>query len=380
MPVYFPPAPPPKSNLGRYRLLSPTASVWVSPICLGAMNFGDSWAHWFGECTKETTEEILDYFYEQGGNFIDTANNYQSGESEIRLGEWMKRRRNRDEMVIATKYTTAFVPLEGDANIKINLNGCGSKSLHASVAASLQKLQTHYIDLLYVHWWDYSTSIPEMMQALNSLVVSGKVLYLGISDAPAWVASKANEYARNHGMRQFSVYQGQWSAAHRDFERDIIPMCRAEGMALAPWGSLGGGKFKTAEQRRAQEGRANQEYTEAQTKVTAALEAVASRKNAAPTGVAIAYVMHKAPYVFPVLSGRKVEHIKGNIDALNIQLSPGDIKEIEAAVPFDLGFPNSFLWGKEMPTAQGNVKFAVLGGNYDHVEDAQPIKPSKVAE
>lgn len=210
-----------------------------------------------------------------------------------------------------------------------------------------------------------------MMQALNSLIVSGKVLYLGISDAPAWVASKANEYARNHGMRQFSVYQGQWSAAHRDFERDIIPMCRAEGMALAPWGSLGGGKFKTAEQRRAQEGRANQEYNEVQTNVTAALEAVAIRKNAAPTGVAIAYVMHKAPYVFPVLSGRKVEHIKGNIDALNIQLSPGDIKEIEAAVPFDLGFPNSFLWGKEMPTAQGNVKFAVLGGNYDHVEDVQ---------
>ncbi|PMB64732.1 Norsolorinic acid reductase A [Beauveria bassiana] len=219
-----------------------------------------------------------------------------------------------------------------------------------------------------------------MMQALNSLIVSGKVLYLGISDAPAWVASKANEYARNHGMRQFSVYQGQWSAAHRDFERDIIPMCRAEGMALAPWGSLGGGKFKTAEQRRAQEGRANQEYNEVQTNVNAALEAVAIRKNAAPTGVAIAYVMHKAPYVFPVLSGRKVEHIKGNIDALNIQLSPGDIKEIEAAVPFDLGFPNSFLWGKEMPTAQGNVKFAVLGGNYDHVEDVQPIKPSKVAE
>ncbi len=172
-------------------------------------------------------------------------------------------------------------------------------------------------------------------------------------------------------MRQFSVYQGQWSAAHRDFERDIIPMCRAEGMALAPWGSLGGGKFKTAEQHTAQESRANQEYTEEETKVTAALEAVAKRKGAALTGVAIAYVMHKAPYVFPVLGGRKVEHMKGNIDALNIELSPEDIREIDAAVPFDLGFPNNFLWGKEMPTAQGNVKFAVLGGNYDHVEDAK---------
>ncbi|KAJ6780667.1 hypothetical protein PWT90_01327 [Aphanocladium album] len=380
MPVYFPPAPPPNSNLGRYRLLSPTASVWVSPICLGAMNFGDSWVQWFGECSRETTEEILDYFYEQGGNFIDTANNYQRGESEIRLGEWMKKRGNRDEMVIATKYTTAFVPREGDAKIKINFNGCGTKSLQASVKASLQKLQTNYIDLLYVHWWDYNTSIPEMMQALNSLVVSGKVLYLGISDAPAWVASKANEYARNHGMRQFSVYQGQWSAAHRDFERDIIPMCRSEGMALAPWGALGGGKFKNAEQRRAQGGRADHEYTEEETKVTAALEAVARRKNTALTSVAIAYVMHKAPYVFPVLGGRKIDHIKGNIDALSIELGPDDMKEIEAAVPFDLGFPNNFLWGKEVPAAQGNVKFAVLGGNYDHVEDAKPIKPAKAAE
>ncbi|TQW00754.1 hypothetical protein V2A60_001803 [Cordyceps javanica] len=344
------------------------------------MNFGDSWVQWFGECTRETTEDILDYFYEQGGNFIDTANNYQRGESESRLGEWMKRRGNRDEMVIATKYTTAFVPLQGEANIKINLNGCGTKSLQASVAASLQKLQTDYIDLLYVHWWDYNTSIPEMMQALNSLVISGKVLYLGISDAPAWVASKANEYARNHGMRQFSVYQGQWSAAHRDFERDIIPMCRSEGMALAPWGSLGGGRFKTADQRRVQEGNPKQQYTEEETKVTAALEAVAKRKAASVTGVAIAYVMLKAPYVFPVLSGRKVEHVKSNIDALNIELSAEDMREIEAAVPFDLGFPNNFLWGKEMPVAQGNVKFAVLGGNYDHVEDAKPIRPAKAAE
>ncbi|KAJ3495708.1 hypothetical protein NLG97_g3203 [Lecanicillium saksenae] len=380
MPAYFPPAPPPKSNLGRYRLLSPTASVWVSPICLGAMNFGDSWVQWFGECSRQTTEEILDYFYEQGGNFIDTANNYQRGESEIRLGEWMKRRGNRDEMVIATKYTTAFVPREGDAKIKINLNGCGTKSLQASVKASLQKLQTEYIDLLYVHWWDYNTSIPEMMQALNSLVVSGKVLYLGISDAPAWVASKANEYARNHGMRQFSVYQGQWSAAHRDFERDIIPMCRAEGMALAPWGALGGGKFRNAEQHRVQVGRTDQEYTEEEIRVTAALEAVARRKNTALTSVAVAYVMHKAPYVFPVLGGRKIEHVRANIDALSVELSPEDMKEIEAAVPFDLGFPNNFLWGKEAPAAQGNVKFAVLGGNYDHVEDAKPITPAKAAE
>lgn len=104
--------------------------------------------------------------------------------------------------------------------------------MHVSVKASLEKLQTDYIDLLYVHWWDFSASIPELMQSLNNLVVQGKVLYLGVSDTPAWVVSKANQYARDHGLRQFCVYQGRWSAASRDFEREIIPMCREEGVSI----------------------------------------------------------------------------------------------------------------------------------------------------
>ncbi|CRK14514.1 hypothetical protein BN1723_017395, partial [Verticillium longisporum] len=112
-----------------------------------------------------------------------------------------------------------------------------------------------------------------MMQSLNALVLSGKVLYLGISDTPAWVVSKANEYARNHGLRQFSVYQGRWSAASRDFEREIIPMTKAEGMGLAPWGALGGGTFKTEEQRKSQEGRKT-EASEAQIKTSQALEKI----------------------------------------------------------------------------------------------------------
>lgn len=95
-----------------------------------------------------------------------------------------------------------------------------------------------------MHWWDFTVSIPELMQSLNALVIEGKVNYLGISDAPAWIVSRANEYARQNSLCQFSVYQGRWSAASRDFERDIIPMCQYEGMALAPWGALGGGAFK----------------------------------------------------------------------------------------------------------------------------------------
>ncbi|KAL1880748.1 hypothetical protein Daus18300_001362 [Diaporthe australafricana] len=372
----LPQAPPAKSALARYRLLSPTASVRVSPLCLGGMNFGNAWAHYMGACDQETTEGILDFYHEQGGNFIDTSNNYQNEESEKWIGEWMQKRVVRDQMVIATKYTTNFHAGLGDKEIIVNFNGNGSKSLHTSIEASLKKLRTDYVDLLYVHWWDFSASIPELMQSLNHLVAARKVLYLGISDSPAWVVAKANEYARCNGLRQFSVYQGRWSAAARDFEREILPMCRAEGMGLAPWGALGGGMFKTEEQRQKaeKEGRSQvMEPTEAQAKVSKALEAVAARKGSIVTSIAQAYVTSKAPYVFPIVGGRNIEHLKGNIEALEIKLSDADIKEIEDAVPFDLGFPNNFIYGEKLPENPGAVWILSMGGTLDHVPEPKPL-------
>ncbi|KAI0437367.1 norsolorinic acid reductase [Xylaria telfairii] len=371
---FLPVAPPPKSPLARYRILSPTASVRVSPLCLGGMNFGDAWKKNMGACDQNTTNQILDFFYENGGNFIDTSSNYQFEESEIWIGEWMKKRRVRDQMVIATKYTTNY-RANHDDEILINFQGNGTKSLHVSVERSLQKLQTNYIDLLYVHWWDFSTSIPEVMQSLNQLVLAGKVLYLGISDTPAWVVSKANEYARNHGLRQFSVYQGRWSAATRDFEREIIPMTKDEGMGLAPWGALGGGKFKTEEQRKKLEGR-DYPPTETEVKVTNALEAVAKRKNTLITSVAQAYVMHKTPYVFPIIGGRTVNHLKDNIEALTLSLSEEDIKEIESAAPFDLGFPSNFAY-RDGTAHPGEVFLLQMGGTTDYVPEPKPVVAKK---
>jgi len=213
------------------------------------------------------------------------------------------------------------------------------------------------------------------MQSLNRLVLAGKVLYLGVSDTPAWVVSRANEYARAHGLRQFSVYQGRWSAARRDFERDIIPMCRAEGMALAPWGSLGGGKFKTEAQRQSakKEGRGG-EATEAEIAVSKVLERIAEKKGTLVTSVALAYVGAKAPYVFPIVGCRTVEHLKGNIEALSVTLSDAEIKEIEAAVPFDVGFPMNFLYvGNEVPETPGSVWVMSMGGTMDHVPEPKPF-------
>ncbi|KAK2594246.1 hypothetical protein QQS21_008025 [Conoideocrella luteorostrata] len=283
-------------------------------------------------------------------------------------------------MVIATKYTTNFKAGPHQPRIMANFVGNGTKSLQISVNASLQKLQTDYIDVLYVHWWDYSASIPEVMQSLNQLVASGKVLYLGISDAPAWIASKANEYARNHGLRQFSVYQGRWSAACRDLERDIIPMCKAEGMAITPWGSLGGGSFKSERARRLNDGRKG-EPSHADISVSRALEAIAGRKNTTITSIALAYVMHKTPYVFPVVGGRKIEHLRANIEALTIGLTDEEIQEIESAVSFDLGFPHNFLWGTQLPkNALQDIWLLSTAGNFDHVDDVKPIKPKANGE
>lgn len=144
----FVPPPAPKSFLGRHRILAPTAGVRVSPLCLGAMNFGDAWKNFLGECSKETSFEMLDYFYDQGGNFIDTAVNYQYGESEQWLGEWMEKRGKRDEMVIATKFTGSQTAHLKDQVIQSNFSGNSAKNIYTSVERSLKNLRTKYIDLV----------------------------------------------------------------------------------------------------------------------------------------------------------------------------------------------------------------------------------------
>ncbi|OQN97369.1 hypothetical protein B0A48_16433 [Cryoendolithus antarcticus] len=370
------PAPLPKTALGYHRILCPTAGVRVSPLCLGAMNFGDAWKGFMGECDKKTTFEILDFFHESGGNFIDTANNYQNQESEQWIGEWMEERGVRDEIVLATKYTSGYV--SDPKALKSNYTGNNTKSMRSSVEASLKLLKTTYIDVLYVHWWDYTTSIEEIMRGLNTLADQGKILYLGVSDTPAWIVSKANQWARDHGMRQFTVYQGRWNASIRDFERDIIPMCEAEGMGLAPWAVLGGGSFKTEDQRKASEGRvAFEPLKDRDIAVSKVLEKLAKAKGTIMTSIALAYVMHKTPNVFPIVGGRKVEHLRGNIAALSIKLTKDEIEEIEDAYPFEYGFPQDFLFmGMKTPSRDGKDVFLTkLNAHIDTVPRAGVIVP-----
>lgn len=158
--------------------------------------------------------------------------------------------------------------------------GNSMKSLFLSVQDSLKRLQTSYVDVLFVHFWDFTTSVEEVMHGLNSLVTSGKVLYLGISDTPAWIVVKANDYARAHGLRPFSVYQGKWNMGFRDLEREVLPMCRDQGMGIVPWGAMGSSKFRTAEKRETETGDGRKvPLSEKDIKLSETLEAMASRKN-----------------------------------------------------------------------------------------------------
>jgi len=284
-------------------------------------------------------------------------------------------------LFIATKYTTNYKRRDPNINQKVLFVGNGVKSMHLSVEASLKKLRTTYIDLLYMHWWDYNTGVEEVMRGLHTLVLQGKVLYLGVSDTPAWVVSKANQYARDHALTPFSVYQGQWNVMNRSFETDIIPMARSEGLALAPWNVLAGGKLRTdeEEENRRQTGEKgrmisgpNWERNETEKKMSKALEKVANEVGVKHiTSVAIAYIMQKTPYVFPIIGGRKIEHLMANIEALDITLSKEQMKYLESIVDFNPGFPTTMIGSGE----EYNM-FLSSSADFDKQPLLQPIQPA----
>ncbi|KAJ4255130.1 Putative aryl-alcohol dehydrogenase AAD14 [Fusarium falciforme] len=343
--------PEPPTELGRYRILSSTAGARVSPLCLGTGTFGTAWADISTSVDEEQSFKILDAFAEAGGNFIDCANVYQNGQSEAILGKWMASRDNRDMMVVATKYTGDYRLFDLGPGRTVNYSGNHKKSMFLSLQASLEKLQTTYVDLLFVHMWDFSTSVEEVMDALHVLVQQSKVLYLGISDTPAWVVAAANTYARAHGKTPFSVYQGRWNIMRRDFERDIIPMAQHFGMALCAWDALGGGRLQTKKQlearKQAGEGlRAihGPEQTEDERKISEALEKVAAEHGTESIQqIALAYISQKTRNVIPLVGVRKVEQLQDNIKSLSIHLTDEQIQYLEGVKEFDPGFPATMI-------------------------------------
>ncbi|KAJ7464237.1 Aldo/keto reductase [Mycena galericulata] len=389
---FWAPPPPPPTKLGVYRTLSPLAGIHVSPLQLGAMSIGNKWGPFgMGEMDKESSFKLLDAYFDNGGNFIDTANVYQDESSEMFIGEWAEQRGIRDQLVLATKYTTSFKARNPNVSKQATYLGNNIKSMHLSVEASLKKLRTTYIDILYVHWWDWDTGVEEVMNGLHNLVVQGKVLYLvrqfrslhkRSTDGEMSNAGRlghASMGSRGREKSPFVIYQGMWNVLDRSFEREIIPMARAHGtvfsrrlsgLALAPWGVLARGKLRTdaeEEQRRATAQRNEK-------KMSHALETVANEVGAKSiSAVAIAYVMQKVPYCFPIIGGRKVEHLMANVEALDIALSPEQIEFLENVFPFDAGFPNSIIGDGSKPN-----RFMSLAGAFDKQPILQAIRPAKV--
>ncbi|KAH8889169.1 Aldo/keto reductase [Thozetella sp. PMI_491] len=364
---FFTPPPKPKTPLAYHRVLSPTAAVKVSPICLGGISIGNEWSELFGE--SEDAFALLDEFYGLGGNFIDTSNIYNAESSERLIGEWMKNRGVRDQMVVATKYTAGYRAYNREKEpLQSNFTGNSAKSLLLSVRDSLRKFDTEYIDVLYVHWWDFTTSVEEVMIHLHSYVMAKQVLYLGVSDTPAWVVVKANEFARKNGLTPFSIYQGRWNAAFRDMEAEIIPMCEDQGMAIVPWAALGGGQLLTAEQRqeKARAAPGQKSFYDSSTQdiaVCSALEKIAKEKNSTLQAIALAYLFHQSTYVFPIVGVQTTSHVKAMVDALTVKLSEQEIKAIQEAAPFNPLFPMNFLY----PCKDGNGYNLQLTAK-DHVQ------------
>lgn len=329
----------------RYKLLGQTG-LRVSELCLGAMIFGDVRGSW--GASAEEAARILRTFAEAGGNFVDTANHYAGGESERILGGLISS--DRERWVISTKYTLNTRP--GDPN------GGGShrKSLFRSLDESLRRLGTDYIDLYWVHIWDAFTPVEEVVRALDDAVRAGKILYVGISDTPAWIVSRAVTLADERNLERFAALQVPYSLVERTVERDLLPMARALDLAVTTWAPLGGGlltgrygtdRARPEDTRLAGIGGRHEEnaLSVRNLAIADAVNEVATERGATATQVAIAWVLAQRRHrgvVIPILGVRTEAQVRDNLGALDVELTEEDLGRLDAASQVRPGFPHDF--------------------------------------
>mgnify|MGYP002633177401 CR=1 FL=1 len=323
----------------RYKLLG-RSGLRVSEICLGTMSFGTRWG--FGG-DMEACREVFDAFRERGGNFIDTANKYHEGESERIVGNLVSD--DRDRYVIATKYSLSMA--SGDPNA----SGNGRKNLVRSVEGSLGRLGTDYIDLLYLHAWDFTTPEDEVLRGLDDLVRSGKVLYIGISDTPAWIVSRLQTTAELRGWTRFVAMQLQYSLLDRTPERELLPMCEKLGIGVTCWGSLAQGLLTgkytraTGEVDTMRTG-ASDRLNDHNRAIAEAVDAVADELSTSSTHVALAWVQRRGKQLFPIVGPRKRSQMDDCLGAVGVQLTDEQAQRLEAVATVELGFPHDFLKGE----------------------------------
>lgn len=345
----------PTLRLDHYRLLG-RSGLRVSPLCLGTMTFGPDWGWGVDE---ETSRAIFDAYAGRGGNFIDTANFYTKGTSERLVGAFIAG--ERDRFVLATKYTLNMNP--GDPNAGGNHRKC----MVRAVEASLKRLNTDYIDLYWLHVWDETTPIDEIMRGLDDLVTAGKILYIAVSDTPAWRIAQANTLAELRGWSRFIALQVEYNLALRDAERDLIPMSIELGLSVLPWSPLASGllsgkysrddleKQRRAEKTGGVEGSRPLTLTEKRIEIAEAVKALAGDIGRTPAQVALAWLLTRPGVTSPILGARTVAQIEDNLGALDVVLGSDELQRLEAASAIILGFPHDFI-------ASDMVRGIVTGG------------------
>ena len=334
------------TTLDTYRLLG-RSGLRVSPLSLGTMTFGEDWG-WGTD--KAEAQRILDTYVDRGGNFVDTANMYTNGTSEQLLGQLTQDR--RDQLVLATKYTMITNPKDPNAG------GNHRKSMVRSVERSLRNLQTDYIDLLYLHAWDFTTPVDEILRAMDDLVSQGKVLYVGISDAPAWQIARMQAIADLRGWSPLVALQVEYSLVERTIERELIPMARELGLGVLPWSPLasgvltgkytaadlnhGGGEASAAGTRK-NVAAGNGSLTERTLGIADVVKKVADRNGWTSAQVALAWTLVNPGVTSPIIGARTLQQLEQNLTALDVELGDEDLAELEAVSAIELGFPHEFL-------------------------------------
>jgi len=314
----------------------------VSPLCLGAMTFGEDWG--WGASVKDS-EAMMDRFLDRGGNFIDTANAYTKGHSEKIIGDHIGRHpARRDRVVIATKFLSNLY--RGDPNG----GGSNRKAIVAQCEQSLRRLQTDYVDLYWMHAWDATTPIEETMRALDDLVRAGKVRYLGFSDTPAWKCAEAQTLARFRGWAPVIALQIEYSLLERTVEGELVPMARELGMGITPWSPLKSGALtgkytrdnhgKVEGGRSAWAGRALGEKAYA---IVDALAAIAKELDSTVSRVALAWVQARPGVTSTIIGARTLAQLDDNLAAIDLSLTPEHVARLDALSTPQLNFPAAFL-------------------------------------
>lgn len=343
-------------ELNSYRLLG-RSGLRVSPLALGAMSFGKEWG-WGAD--KDEARRILDLYVDRGGNFIDTANLYTRGTSERLLGEFASGR--RDRLVIGTKYS-----LTTDSR-NPNASGNQRKNMVQSVEASLKRLTTDYIDLLYLHAWDGCTPVEEVLRGMDDLVRAGKVVYLGLSDIPAWQASRMQAIADLRGWAPLIALQIEYSLLARTAERDLIPMARAMGLGVIPWSPQGAGVLSG----KYSSGDLEQDTDvpiDVSTRKSTAIEYgyltkdnlliadvvrhIAVELGKTPSQVALAWTLLQDAVAAPIMGVRTAEQLEENLGALAVEFSGTQVDRLHEASAIQLGFPHDFLASSRMQSLMG---------------------------